>query len=380
MPVPVPVVGKNPPSAPPNMQDLRPAACLAAGYSPPPFPSPPPPPWSLAATLSAARYSAPVAKSTHVLQSAVAKLQAWKLAGAPRHKSCKSIPPGCSSIPLATQSVWNASCAYGCPQTADARASANCTPPVQNENASAALCSGHGICFFGTCFCEPGFLGASCGELMNGTLPGCARHWPYYADRIYQGHQDACLRNNGYGVGLVPEARWNLAQTFEARAWAAAAMTRNRSSTSVGLKEELDTWLRAQRTEVWDSMPLHRLGTSLGRVAEGGCGPYTQTLAMLSRHPGLHVASLSAIDPGIPGYLSTGTATYANGFLRHNHTDVPVEMLPIGAEALPACYSGTFDTVIFVNVIEVPCMGVEPGAFGHTPHATHAPTPRWHSC
>ena len=137
-------------------------------------------------------------------------------------------------------------------------------------------------------------------------------------------------------MGLVPEARWNIAQAFEARAWAAAAYTANASHAGAvpkgvyGLMDGLDTWLRAQRESIWDVLPVQKLGASLGRVAEVGAGPYTQTLAMLSRWPGLHAASMSAIDPGIPGYLSLGTATYANGTL--NHTDVPVEMLPIGVE------------------------------------------------
>ena len=75
-------------------------------------------------------------------------------------------------------------------------------------------------------------------------------------------------------------------------------------------------------------------------LAQVGCGPFMQTYALRSRRPDLRMTSLTAIDPGIKGYLAGNTTTtYRSGTLLG--TDIPIELLPVCTEALPTCYEGT---------------------------------------
>ena len=73
-----------------------------------------------------------------------------------------------------------------------------------------------------------------------------------------------------------------------------------------------------------------------------------QVNSLLHARLDVQAASISLIDPGIPGYLASGKATFASGELR----GVPVRLLPMGAEMVPACYARAFDTVAMLNVIE----------------------------
>ena len=75
---------------------------------------------------------------------------------------------------------------------------------------------------------------------------------------------------------------------------------------------------------------------------------WTWTRDILVARPDLTADSITLIDPGIPGYLASGKATFKDGSL----VGVPVELLPIGAEQVPSCYTMSFDVVVQINLIE----------------------------
>ena len=56
-------------------------------------------------------------------------------------------------------SVWNGSCVYG-PRGGHVGRS-GCHEQGEHGR-EGRLCGGHGVCFFGACFCEPGFNGSVC--------------------------------------------------------------------------------------------------------------------------------------------------------------------------------------------------------------------------
>ena len=68
----------------------------------------------------------------------------------------------------------------------------------------------------------------------------------------------------------------------------------------------------------------------------------------------LTYSSNPCVDPvistarAVPGYISSGSAGFRSGTLN----GLAVELLPIGAEQVPSCYTHAFDTVVMINVIE----------------------------
>ena len=205
-------------------------------------------------------------------------------------------------------------------------------------------CGGHGVCFFGKCYCEPGYGGPACTKAMPplpSTVTSKCRALGPRTDK-YRDHADACLQHPAYGAAVIPAARWQAAQAAEARLWNGAS----RPSFKFDVTKPPG---HADMIKAFDNYRALPIGGSLGRIAEVGSGPWTQTNSLLLFRPDLSASSIALIDPGIKGYLAAGRASFRNGTLR----GVPVELLPIGAEQVPPCYlNNTFDTVVQLNVIE----------------------------
>ena len=197
-------------------------------------------------------------------------------------------------------------------------------------------CSGLGVCFFGVCMCKPGRDGARCES--QGWVPPkpelCDGRGPQ--TRRYMDYADACLINPSFGAAIIPASRWQSAQRAEGDLWKTIAMTATAPGHDTGLA----------LFDRFKALGAHN--TSLGRIAEIGGGMWTWTLDILNARPDLHASGVTIIDPGIPGYLASGRATFRDGFLR----GVPVEQLPIGSEEVPMCYTHMFDVVVQVNVLE----------------------------
>ena len=106
--------------------------------------------------------------------------------------------------------------------------------------------------------------------------------------------------------------------------------------------------IRQKNLKHFDYYGALQPNASLGEVVELGAGLWTQALLMLRARPDVSANSITVVDPGIPSYLGSGLATYRRGTLR----GVPVKLMPIGSEQVPACFSAKYDTVVMINVIE----------------------------
>jgi SAM-dependent methyltransferase len=238
--------------------------------------------------------------------------------------------------------LWNGSCSYGPRAAAQRHCHEHHEHHEHIEHAHGQehmLCGGHGACFFGRCYCQPGFEGAFCKTRSQSPQPPCTpfsrRH------RGYHGQQDACLRHPAYGTSMVPKARWLEAQAAE------AAIHRTAMKLSLGEVNRIYTEYWRSNFPTLEALLPH--GSDLGRVIEVGCGPYTWSYGLLLLRPDLGASVISLLDPGMRGYLRSGIATFANGTL---HGRFPVELLPTGAELLPPCYSAQYDTLMLFNVLE----------------------------
>jgi hypothetical protein len=221
--------------------------------------------------------------------------------------------------------VWGRGCWYGTPA-----GGANHREAVAAcFGASSLACTGHGVCWFGECLCEPGYGGVYCERELSARTNRSRACLPLGPRTLrYRDYADACLLHPAYGAAVIPAARWRAAQAAEARLWATLP-----PQEAPG---------HADSVRYFDGF---RSLSSLGRVAEVGSGMWTWTRDLLSVRPDLHAESVSLIDPGIPGYLASGKATFRDGHLR----GVPVELLPMGAEQVPACYSHSFDVVVQIQ-------------------------------
>ena len=226
--------------------------------------------------------------------------------------------------------VWR-QCSYARPRPEDLSPSAGCSSRAEKRP-----CGGVGVCFFGVCHCKPGHDGERCES------PGWVPPKPELCDsrgpqqRKYMDYADACLINPSFGAAIIPASRWQSAQRAEGELWRSMAMTTSAPGHGPGLAF----------FDHFKALGAHN--SSLGRIAEIGAGPWTWTLDMLNARPDLHASGVTLIDPGIPGYLASGQATFRDGLLR----GVPVEQLPIGAEEVPSCYTHRFDVVVQINVLE----------------------------
>lgn len=165
-----------------------------------------------------------------------------------------------------------------------------------------------GRCFLGKCFCLPPLIGE------------CSK--------------DECFFSDRYGVTLVTQARWDLAQKEEANAW-------NGCDTCID-----DRWKdHAQGFQNYvDMIPIGQL------FIEMGCGPYTQSRYIFEQaRPDLlqTLRSITLLDPNLFSYVRhVVRAAFKDGEL------VGRKVVLIGGpvEQFPLCE--TYDTLLVINVIE----------------------------
>ena len=230
----------------------------------------------------------------------------------------KTMPTACYSLqkdPYLT--VWGR-CVYEA-DAATGRGSGNAT----------TVCSGHGVSFFGKCFCAPHFDGERCGEL--------ARAHEHAACAVRPAADDSCLRHPAYGSAVVPARRWLQAQAAEQRAYRDRHIPRHRAAPTP-----------RRPTPTADRFFAAIPAGSLGRVFELGAGPLTQTWEILHVRPDVTASAAVLEDPGIRGYVANNLTRYFSGPLAR----VPVTLLPLGAEEVPVEYFGSADTVVMINTIE----------------------------
>ena len=159
----------------------------------------------------------------------------------------------------------------------------------------------------------------------------------------YRGHQDSCLIHPNYGSALVPKERWKQAQNAEAR-----GQLKLFDPRKLGGQDAVATFMFhiLNISQLPEQLPD---GADVGRIAEIGCGSASFSNALLRARPDLRASVVSLIDPGMPGYIKAGMSTYANGTLQGRY---PAELLPVGAELLPNCYTGAYDMVLLINMVE----------------------------
>ena len=164
-------------------------------------------------------------------------------------------------------------------------------------------------------------------------------------------YADACLYNPEYGSAVIPKVRWEQAQKAE-QMWANSEAVRDKRHS--GLLQRAVAGKGDRADEHVKHFDYYRtLPTDLGRIVEIGAGPYTQTLFALRARPDCKATSLTVVDPGIPGYLSTNRTSYGRGFLDiADSFQLPVELLAMGAEEVPRSRDGTYDTVVMLNCVE----------------------------
>ena len=248
--------------------------------------------------------------------------------GAPPAATCPRGAPAiqhrslCYSLQADVTAVWQR-CSYG-------------------SEACQGGCGERGVCFYGQCYCQPGYDGPGCGQVGT-PPPACDPNGP---KRDYIDSADGCLRHPGYGSALVPETRWRAAQAAEAALWAAGAAQRrtqyaNRHNRASGDRASM----HLRQFNNFASLPAGHLG----HLVEIGCGPWTQSHFLLRKRPDVSFASATLVDPGIGGYLRTGVASYVDGMLAGR---VPVRTLAMGAEEVPRCFDGAFDALVLINVVE----------------------------
>ena len=216
-----------------------------------------------------------------------------------RPSACTSRSKLDSSAPLSVcfelvdplQSTWNASCSYGPHNRSVER-------QCRHEEHSQELCGGHGVCFFGRCYCEPGYDGATCGS--RGKPPPPCTAFGRGATSHYTGYADACLRHPAYGSAMASKPRWLAAQAAEAYIYTKAF------NYQPSFAAHFYAVLWETLFPIGDIFPP---SAELGLVIEVGCGAHTWINGLLSIRPDLRPGVISLLDPGIPGYLRAGFST-----------------------------------------------------------------------
>ena len=143
---------------------------------------------------------------------------------------------------------------------------------------SASVCSGHGVVFFGRCFCAPYFDGKQCELLARADKRAACAH--------RKSVDDTCLSHPEYGAAIVPARRWRQAQAAEQRAYRNVHIPKHMAR-------------RRQTTNASSPLPLFKAipDGSLGRIVELGAGPLTQTFEILSAQPSLSAREVVLEDP-----------------------------------------------------------------------------------
>lgn len=205
-----------------------------------------------------------------------------------------------------------------------------------HETAACSKQCSNGDCLVDMCFCHKGFNGTNC---QHGAVPNCAAE---KAQGI-KAYLECTSYIPGFGTTrLAPEVAklWSDFQTWEAGVWIADTGNSDRIQQHLG-------WYN-NYAAVTD---LLRKGFRLGKVLEVGCGPYTQSLTLISKVGVETLDSLTLMDPLMDIYLQKVRNTAYRNSTAIGGKPVVLVRAPAeeGVHTLQAEY---FDTVIMMNVIE----------------------------
>ncbi len=194
----------------------------------------------------------------------------------------------------------------------------------------------HGDCIADTCFCDKGFSGRWCTE---GGKPSCT-----HKDTDEGEFVQCAAFVQGLGTTKIPpelSEHWHKAQVWELDVWLTTTIFEDRVDQHLA-------WF--QQYSALDKL-IREGNTRLGNVVEIGCGPFTQSIAMLRKIGFSTLDSLTLVDPLIDLYLQkVQKVPYReNRFL----FDKPTHLVRMGAEdAGLFLRPGHYDTVVMLNVIE----------------------------
>eukprot|EP00041_Stephanoeca_diplocostata_P009768 m.152354 g.152354 ORF g.152354 m.152354 type:complete len:710 (+) comp17891_c0_seq2:509-2638(+) len=189
---------------------------------------------------------------------------------------------------------------------------------MQLTRADAPCDCNHGTCFFGKCFCSPGWTGEHCESGRDSTC---------------KNDQDLrCLYSEMGGVLRTPPALWKQASKAELAGWIRLRKTWNdRSEEHENSFDGYKTLLQRQK---------------LGDVMEIGCGPFTQSNWIMDVTK-INATSITLVDPNVLNYATkVENCAYKGGQLR----GLPTRLFASGGEA--ARFEQNYDTIVMINVIE----------------------------
>lgn len=194
----------------------------------------------------------------------------------------------------------------------------SCTSAPDSIRADSPCECEHGTCFFGKCFCSPGWSGENCD---NGQDSICENE-----------HDLRCLYSEMGGVLRTPPALWKQASKSELAGWIRLRKTWNDRSD--------------EHEKSFDSYKILQKRQELGDVMEIGCGPFTQSNWIMDVTK-INATSITLVDPNVLNYATeVENCAYKGGQLR----GLPTRLFASGGEA--AQFEQTYDTIVMINVIE----------------------------
>ena len=202
----------------------------------------------------------------------------------------------------------------------------NILRPIQRDlSCRIHSCYQRGTCLIGKCFCWPGYDGSDCEIATNLTIAHTCTH----------NNDDKCFIHPLYGIGEVSMERWKKAAIDEGNLWAGS-----------GARD--DRW--GDHLAGFDNYKM--LPNDLGNMVELGCGPFTQTLAILlyTKKP-VNITKLTLWDPSAKQYIErVPHCTYKNGSLI-NFSHIPTNIVSLPSEEM-RFHIYEFDTILIINVLE----------------------------
>ena len=221
-------------------------------------------------------------------------------------------------------------------------------------------CSDNSDCFFGKCFCQPGYTGADCKDLLVPANPWYTEDCPNLTpvpkfkrddNRMSSGKnckthgkgpvcQILCFSHPESGVMQVPFPFWKTSLSAENTLWAKNAGKSDRGP---------------EHTEGFGGYAALK-GRDLGRLIEIGAGPWTQTREMMNAMGhNINLTSVAILEPNLLNYIKKPNCAYNTGTSSSSVMTVPVTLYPHGSERLHELHSGErkgFDTLLTMNVVE----------------------------
>lgn len=230
-------------------------------------------------------------------------------------------------------------------------------------------CGGQGTCFFGKCFCYPGWQGSTCKEVLRPANPWYTKDCPnlqagtkttFEVDTAFEklgGALDCrpsdtgppsklsycaylCYSHPDYGVAMVPRSIWTEAQRSELHIWNGNAGKNDRSN---------------EHFEGYENYAVFDKEEDLGDCAEIGTGPWTQFRGLLKMRPDVKVKSFTVIEPGADAYMkSTPFCAYRYPGKLVNFDETRNHTFPtfVKSNQGELHEHKQYDTVMVMNVLE----------------------------